>query len=85
METQGFYSRDDDFTLRKMKTIFLGDPKYVYFIEDKVTKKWFTLAVVGWTNDPNEALSFPTYPKAFIAAKRLELKNFYITEHEFVD
>lgn len=88
MLTSNFMAKQDDYSLGRMNNFFSDSDQYVYFIEDQDTQKWITKEKV-FTNNPLEALSFPSRAKACTYAIENDLANkldFYwvITEHEFV-
>ncbi len=91
METQGYFSRNDDESIAFMEEL---SREGIFFIEYKLTQQWileFGYILTGMdditTNDPHKAQKFKTKFEAmsYMHKEGLKLNDWDITEHEFVN
>lgn len=87
-----YFSRDDDEAVAILEEL---NRKGIFFVEERATQHWVAdtfpqpLPYEDWftTNDPDRASKFPTmfHAMTFIIKMKLNPREWYITEHEFVD
>lgn len=82
-QERGFFAKSDRHSIETMTEIFKKSDRYVYFIEDLTTGLWLKTETY-YTSDPLEAMSFPSHISALTYVINNGIRNFEITEHEFV-